>query len=644
MSNNSVDTKTIGSLLDAKNKNYFYIPSYQRGYRWTHKQVDDLLNDLYSFKKQYGHASTGTFYCLQPVIVREIKDSEARTLAMGEAAKDESNKLWELVDGQQRLTTIYIILKYLMEKERMDDEAFLENYRASLYHMFYESRPESKKILDNLNKQTASEHCYDNIDATHICNAYYYISQWFQDEDKGVALSKRYVGGEGDTPKLMWDNMLELLTNRTDKGSTKVIWYQLNDDDSVDPIQEFTRINNGKIPLTDTELVKALFLRKKNYTEGENVLQQVKVSMQWEEMENELQSNDFWCFISDKGVDAEDRMGELLKLVFMNHTGKDNNKIESGDVFRYYYNEFEGLDGKELQKKVSNLWTEIVDTFHTLEDWYDSPEIYNYVGFLIQSKVPLSVIYQKYIENLNSESPTSFYEILEKEIKKLMSDVKVELNEDGKPIIETEYQERDKIRKTLLLLNIHVLSSQLTEIRNEAEDTHSEASVFKFPFDLYKSQNWDIEHIDSATTNTLQSDVDKRDWVDSAIMDVWGGINKAPEYIQKALSSGKVDNLMGLIKEDQNEDDENKNFIGNLTLLDSSTNREYHNALFCRKRKYIIDKVRSGRYILTCTQYVFLKFFDDTINSTDRAKWTATDKMKYHDFIVSQLKNFLTIR
>ena len=287
------------------------------------------------------------------------------------------------------------------------------------------------------------------------------------------------------------------------------------------------------------------------------------------------------------------------------------------------------------------MWTEIVDTFHTLEDWYESPDIYNYVGFLIQSGVSLAAIYQKYERNLKSENPEPFLTLLEKEICQLMQDIDMEKDGNGNYRITTEYQNRPKIRKILLLLNINVLSQQLKKINDNNEETHSEANVFKFPFDLYKSQQWEIEHIDSATTNDLKSTEDKKDWVDSSVAEIWGNISQAPKNIQDAYNNDNWDSLIGLIKEDQNEDEEDKNSIGNLTLLDSATNREYQNSLFCRKRKYIIQKISEGRYFLTCTQYVFLKFFDDSINSTDRAKWTKADKEKYHSYIVEQLQRFL---
>lgn len=642
MNNNSIDIKTIGSLLDGKN--HFYVPSYQRGYRWKRKQIEDLLGDLYSFKKQYESGQKdgiGEFYCLQPVIVREITDNDLRKCVLGENALNSEVKLWELVDGQQRMTSIYIILSKLIQKKRMTADDLWNNRRVRLYTLYYESRPETQKVLESiLLGQTCD---VSNIDATHIQNACHYIDEWFDIDGKGTEISKRYIGGEGEVPEDMWDNLIKQITNKADSGSSKIIWYQLSNDEEVDPVEEFTRINNGKIPLTDTELVKALFLQKKNYIGSNKTLQQAKVSLQWEQMENTLQRNDFWCFISDKGTDYEDRMGELLKLVYMKYLANASAEIESGDIFRFYYEKLDGLDTMNLQKKVSELWTDIIDTFRTLEDWYDSPEIYNYVGFLVQSGMPLHAIHAQMedVKKINHCCTVDDFILkLEEEIAKILPTKCAEKNDEGKYRIKIEYPNRPELKKILLLLNVDVLAQQLKKIRkeNEEDELHSDANVFKFPFDLYKSQNWDIEHIDSATTNNLTDKDAQKLWVENAIRDAKIEIN---ETILKKMDKGEWKDLIGLIQAHENEDSDNKNFIGNLTLLDSGTNREYKNDLFCQKRSKIIERIKNGRYILTCTQYVFMKFFDDDKVTESRTQWTHEDKERYHEFILFQLGRFI---
>ena len=625
-------------------KNCFYVPCYQRGYRWNRKQVEELLSDLYSFRKQYDRdkaSSVGNFYCLQPIIVREIEDADIRSLALGKKASDDTIKLWELVDGQQRLTSAYILLAYLISKEYHGEiNDFKEDYNgAELYSLYYESHPETCQVLTLLAEGKDIEPT--DINSTHICNALKYMDDWF--EGKGMEINKRYNGGDGESKRKMRNSLLEQIVNISETGPTKVIWYQLSNDEDVDPIKEFTRINNGKIPLTDTELIKALFLQKKNFVGNAKVLEQAKVSLVWEQMENALQRNDFWCFISNKSTDEEDRMGELLKLVFLKTQVKDVMDIEQGDIFRYYYNMIDGLPTDVLQSTVAKLWSEIVDTFHTLEDWYETPEIYNYVGYLIQSGMSLASIY-KQAENLKKQNTEctsdDFLSLLKDDIRAVLPKNCVEKQEDDSYRITIEYPDRPNLRKILLLLNVELLSKQLLEIRGKEEAYIGDANVFKFPYDLYKSQEWDIEHIDSATTNTLTDKESQKNWVEGNIND----FNiKITEAIQQKIDNGEWGDLVGIIQEQEGEEQENKNFIGNLTLLDSSTNREYGNALFRKKREHIINKVMNGRYVLPCTQYVFMKFFDVDNITESRSRWTKEDKQTYHRFILEQLNDYLPI-
>lgn len=645
MANNIVDIKTIGSILD--NKNYFYVPCYQRGYRWNRKQVEELLSDLYSFHKQYDPNSPkamGNFYCLQPIIVREITDDEVRAFVLGDKADEADYKLWELVDGQQRLTTIYILLSYLIninKAYRGNKDECVEDYPdAHLYNIVYESRPSTCKALNALARGEMIEPC--DLDATHISNAVRYIDEWFN--GKGLDINKRYNGGNGESKKDVRRGLFNQIVNMSEKGSTKVIWYQLSNDADTDPVQEFTRINNGKIPLTDTELIKALFLQKKNFETGNNVLEQTKISLQWEQMENTLQRDDFWCFISNKGVDEEDRMGELLKLVFLKEHDIDENSIEPGDIFRYYYEKIDGMPTNNLQPVVNKLWTDITDTYNVLHDWYETPEIYNYVGYLVQCGMSLTTLYKQYEDKTNEDDESTINDLiawLEEDIKAVLPTHCVEKQEDGKYRIITEYPDRPNLRKILLLLNVDMLSRQLREIRDNDEAYHGDANVFKFPFDLYKIQNWDIEHIDSATTNALTDKEAQRNWVEGNINDYGIVVTDA---IRKKMIDGEWADLVEIIQHQEGEEQENKNVIGNLTLLDSSTNREYGNALFRKKRKYIIDKTMNGRYVLPCTQYVFMKFFDADDSSASKTRWTKEDKERYHDFILQQLQRFLPIK
>jgi uncharacterized protein with ParB-like and HNH nuclease domain len=138
--NNYLMLRSIDSIIQELNdkRETFFIPSYQRGYRWTSRQVGDLLNDLWEFAKR-PQKREEDIYCLQPVVVTR-----------------RSPECWEVIDGQQRLTTIRIILSFINnEVFRSSDDAFV---------IEYETRPGSQAFLNQIDKNRKDE----NIDYFHI--------------------------------------------------------------------------------------------------------------------------------------------------------------------------------------------------------------------------------------------------------------------------------------------------------------------------------------------------------------------------------------------------------------------------------------------------------------------------------------------
>ena len=225
---NKIELKSISELHGMN----FFIPNYQRGYRWTKQQVKDLLDDIQEFIDK----SHEGFYCIQPLVVkRNVTKKESFKKELKKIGENESNNLieeterviskrWEVIDGQQRLTTIYILLALL-------------DY-SNEYTIEYETRPNSKSFLMNIEDNKIDE----NIDYYHIVEAKRQIDYWFS--------------GKENEDKLKFSDTL--------LNKVKFIWYESADED---PIKVFTRLNIGKIPLTNAELIKALFLRASLKTE-----------------------------------------------------------------------------------------------------------------------------------------------------------------------------------------------------------------------------------------------------------------------------------------------------------------------------------------------------------------------------------------
>lgn len=97
-SNSNFCPKPVAELITTKY--HFVIPSYQRGYRWEEKQVIDLLEDICEFAKQ----DTEDSYYLQPLVVKPCKWTDTDGVQID---------AWEVLDGQQRLTTLRLILMFI---------------------------------------------------------------------------------------------------------------------------------------------------------------------------------------------------------------------------------------------------------------------------------------------------------------------------------------------------------------------------------------------------------------------------------------------------------------------------------------------------------------------------------------------------
>ena len=652
---NTINQFAIGELLDGR---YFYIPSYQRGYRWTEKQVGDLLRDLLCFSNDLANKGNkdekDLFYCLQPVIARPITDIDQLKTIFGDDFNDSilEHGVWEIIDGQQRLTTIFLLYKYLLDQKGWDAETLKdEEDGKELYHICYATRKGSSSFLENLSlkaiKDSSEEVIKENVDYFHMANAFKYISEWIKTDGKPINI--RYqLGGSLDNVRT---SLFKLLNGMSDTkgGSVQVLWYELAENKGKRNIKEFQKINTGKIRLTDAELIKGLFLLEKNFSTSEKYIKQSELALEWEFIENTLHANNFWYFLQKKGFDMPNRIDLLFNLIYKKAALKNiqeedwDAKLKEVDIqlsdarqseiFRFYYNRFEGKIGEDLQHEVGKAWDEVMELYRTLDDWFCTPSIYNYIGLLSQCGEDLCRLVLHY-EYLPEESTRlDFEDYLKERISFHLRKVKID---NEKKLILSTYKEHDNIYKVLLTLNIHLLNEQNQKLESESD-------VYKFPFDVLNAQNWDIEHIDSFHTNALKKDNDKKEWIETALADRSDELSKdEKEQINLKIEENALDDAINIIKRNAQEvdtEEEIKNTIGNLTLLDAETNRMYGNSLFCTKRRIIIERIKQGVFVPVATQYIFAKFFDQ--KGTNRSLWTKEDMEAYHNYIYNVISNYL---
>jgi hypothetical protein len=620
--NNEITLFSISDLLERN----FFIPAYQRGYRWNKQQVEDLLNDIFTFSVKQ-NKEAGEFYCLQPIVVKKYEGSE--------------NETWEVVDGQQRLTTLRILFLYLI-REHLNGKPLKKEYGKGLYTIAYQTKEEISAFLDDIpigNK--------DNIDYYHISKAYKYVSNWFNKQEKSRSIRESIL-----------NTLVHDYDDRTNfNGVVQVIWYQINKDEN--PIDTFIRINLGKISLTNSELIKALFLQErffgKNKDDNDNdiaKLKQLEIANDWDRIENTLQDDDLWWFLNE----GENKIPARIEFIFdliCEIEKKDNPELvkdigtDRYATFRLFYKKLENVSDFE---SLNETWKLVKDYFLTFQEWYNNPVLYHYIGFLIASGESIVNI------KLFTESDFETSEIiktkdemeasLKKRIKKQFEKLKWKENEEQELFLDLSYSNKDRktIREVLLLFNLQYIIQQ----------SKSKVVLTKFPFKAFKEvidengnkTSWDVEHIDSYNTNAINNEKTKVEWLKTALIDIAidnkALKNEIDTFVENPKSGIDFDEIYSkivAIAGESENDEETKNGIGNLTLLDAGTNRGYGNALFPTKRRIIIEKDALGVFIPICTKNLFLKYFDK--KGTSRTQWTSDDITNYRIVIEETLKEFL---
>ncbi|MDY6326426.1 MAG: DUF262 domain-containing protein [Bacteroidales bacterium] len=607
---NKIELKSVSELLGRK----FFIPSYQRGYRWTEQQVKDLLNDVNEFRPEtVKDTNEETWYCLQPLVVRKLEESDSRL----EKEADKTD-WYEVIDGQQRLTTIFLTIHYF-------NEMWVGKLKTPLPTIKYATRTDGFEFLNcleiNDNQKAVAQGMTfkDYIDYHFMKLAYSTIHKW------AIGMDKTFNNNDFQS-KFIY--------------RTKVIWYESVDED---PIKVFTRLNIGKISLTNAELIKALFLNRSNFHISDDnhlKLRQQEIASEWDTIEYTLQNDEFWLFLHEKGYDRPTRIDFIFDLMCEQETlGKfENIGTDDYKTFRYFYEYF-----KSDSSNIEDCWKEVKNYFQTFKEWFDDLELYHYIGYLVEYKHSISGLVSEWH---SSKDKDSFVSYLKAEIKKKIK---------GCPALDFQHKEdgsdKGKCKPILLFQNIQTIINQ--NKNNLSNEDYKLGVFYKFPFHLYKLENWNVEHINSNTTNDEEDADIQKEWLLNVYL-------SADDDTQKIIRSffessedekGKLfEKVKQIIPQNEEWTSAEKNRIWNYTLLDSSTNRSYGNAIFSGKRRVIIGKDKGlsiaipkiskdgklqlgeeqkakSSFVPPCTKQVFMKYYSATMS--DANYWTKVDAEGY---------------
>ncbi|MBP3466773.1 MAG: DUF262 domain-containing protein [Paludibacteraceae bacterium] len=563
MKENTIELKSVSEL----NGNSFIVPNYQRGYKWREKDVEYLIEDIAEIA-----LDDNSDYCLQPIVV----------------AKD--NDKYVLVDGQQRLTTIWLIINWAKHN------GFGTDWNFSIE---YKTRDTSNTFLKKIKE---NEVAHDEKDEM-TCDTHYFSQ------------ALKAIQGKRDKLEAFFKNL---------KKNVKIIWYEI---DPKEGPTHFERLNSAKISLTNAELVKAFILTKSTPQK------QTRMACEWDEMEYKLQEKSFFSFITTKGskYNKESNRIELLLDLYVGTTKEEKEKDEHHTFNKIAQIEKDG-------KSVEIIWQEVQNIYNRLLCWYNDNFLYNLIGFLVEKNgdSELSEIWK----GCKGKSTIEIKEFVRNRVTQT-----IPKEEDIRTMV---YKDR-RTKNVLLLFNV---LSLMSVIPNPKPNEYKYVFNDKFHFDLYKDEGWDKEHVHATASESLQSKVEWVKWlkdldeklVEKKLVEKKNKLIEAnlvdnkDEYLKWIRNAKEVkDSDYPAIKEDKNdtfkplskekfadmfkdivfalegedEKDFKQNSIGNLVLLNANINRsgEYKVAPFSTKRRIIMERVKKGQFVPIGTQNVFMKVY-----------------------------------
>lgn len=645
--------KAIPELLNKK----YYIPEYQRGYRWEDKQVLNLLDDLDTF---FSGDTKGQFYCLQPIVVKEVTIDNEKWL--------------EVIDGQQRLTTILILMKVF---DQLNAPKF-GLPKTHSYTIRYATRPSIQNIFDTISitsEPSTNKAVIDEsknqwpgmIDSLYIYNAAKTILNWFMDEQPRIFRYGQYFYNT---------------VNSGDK-SVQVVWYETNED--KDPHDIFNRMNSLKVGLSCSELIRSIFLSSctkfnlgtfdglsdslKLEVEKERFQQkQSSINEKWDEIEQQMRDESFQSFLTSRNIKSRNAIDLLFDLVsgkYASNKPFNSNLNKEDELYTYLYiKNMVDVDGDAWA-----TWLSILNVYEKLLFWYHDRDLYHRIGFL------------NTIAATGHEDDAVYTLLAERKGKIALRNKVVSMIKEAMILPENKetHQPIEKLSQLSYDNNIHYNYIKRLLILYNVETSRIQTSSEFFDFDKFrytadkKHKIWTLEHIHAQNSDCLP-ETNKDSWYEWIVFNrdslkklVLGDPNLEKQRISlvdqlerdSAVNNEKQEPYCKSIKytfENIKElFDDVANFytqldakadkakpmhqLSNMALLDLGQNAMVGKSPFEVKRQIISNQIADNKYYPICTQKVFLKLYDK--ESMQIHSWSQRDRELYLEDMKQKLTEYL---
>lgn len=555
----------------------YHIAAYQRGYKWASDEygaVTALLNDLWDAFNAFENQERREYY-LQYITLKRIS----------------KNRYFEVIDGQQRLTTISILLSIMSMKLEMINLV-------------------KDKLDYAIRANFFTKHVYDRNKLKVLLNQEWVYGKGLLFPD-GEIINSQDVYYIFNAAKKINTFCLEMEANKKLKSfydfvldKVKII---VNAVENISSEKVFSNLNSNKVPLTEVELIKGLLLTKlsrlHDKMEGKKHFREIlemrmSLGRQWDEITR-------WCNHPDIKLfffKGEEGMNRLLTLIAINNGYSLKKNVTANDypLFNFYHK----------FGRPKEMYQQILKFYSVFKDWYADDKLYNLLGYLFfvrGSNMDIKGMLPKI------DLPKSHL------LEKLQKEVKEMIPVDPEHLFYNNDQDNE-IHRTLLAIS--VFSGQ---------------NSIRFNYHRFIAEKWTLEHIFPQTPEGKGQKLENKD--KDLIIEMLG--DKATESIKQLLAKETRTTEEKEIYQAALKGIGHLNSIGNICLLTDKDNISNGCGFFYEKRTNILERIRKGSFVPKHTFDVFSKMVFDK-NPGDFGRWTI-DNIQHHKLIIKDCIDSLNL-
>jgi len=560
------DDSTQQGCLSQYNVIKFHIPAYQRGYKWssnTNGAVTILLNDLWeAFNK-----SPDKEYYLQYITVKQ----------------NTKEKYLELIDGQQRITTLSILLSVcaqLFNTENLTKNKLHYAVRSSFFNDFFFNNTNLNQLINTKDWSSfiSDEEEYNKQDIFHFYEAAKKVNSFIKGETKN----------SNDFYNFILNNV-KVIVNAVEEH--------------IESETVFKNLNSNKVPLTEVELIKGLFItrvgRSYKNTNSKSFIEisetRARIGQQWDEITNWANTPEISSFY----FNGKTGMHQLLSLVAICKGYKTKGNKADFPLFNFFLNEGDFVV----------VFDNLLYTYRILTDWFYNNNKYHLIGFVrfVKNSKCNTLVFLSELLKLQTKTELVNH-LKEKRAKLIKGDIKLLRYGD----------DDDKIHAILLYLNIFH--------KELKEGKESNQSTFRYDFCAFIKEKWTLEHIFPQSPEGKKAVLTENN--KKEIYEILGGRETLDLEILEILAKDKRDESEKEKYYKLLQSADYLNSIGNMCLLTGSDNSSNGCMFFKEKRVNMLKRIQKGSFVPKHTFDVFSKMISG-IEKHDIETWNKEDIKKH---------------